>query len=58
MEDNKPMTEEEMADKLILEFKKKEEFLKAYKELVEKYGYDFMQQPPSIIKVGLIKKNQ
>jgi hypothetical protein len=46
----------ENTNKLKEEFDRKEAFLKEYRELVEKHGYDFMQQPPTIVKVSLIKK--
>lgn len=29
----------------------KDEFLEEYRKLVMKYGYDFMTQPPIIVKV-------
>lgn len=38
------------------EAEKKEEFLEAYKKLVMEHGYDFFQQPPTILKVDIIKE--
>lgn len=54
------MQKEEMEElnKLIepeLEAEKKEQFLKEYRELVIKHGFDFGLQPPVIVKVSFIK---
>lgn len=34
----------------------KDEFLEEYRKLVMKYGFDFIQQPPMIVRINILKE--